>query len=316
MKIVVLDGYTLNPGDLSWSEMESLGECTVFDRTAPEERLERARDAEVILTNKVILDRELLGNLPKLRFVCVSATGFNVVDTHAARERGIPVSNVPVYGTDSVAEMTMALLLELCRHVGDASRRVREGKWAGSADWCYWDEPHIEIHGRELGVIGFGRIGSRVAELARAFGMNVSACDSAGIPFPSFVQPRELDGLFASADVVSLHCPLTPDTQGIVNARTLALMKPGAFLINTARGGLVAEDDLARALNEGRIAGAALDVLSSEPPHLDNPLPTARNCIVTPHVSWATLSARRRLMSVVVSNVRAFLEGKPQNVVN
>ena len=316
MRIVVLDGYTLNPGDLTWDELEKLGKCAIYDRTAPEQRLERAHDAEVVLLNKVVLDRELLRDLPRLRFVCVLSTGVNVVDLQATRERGIPVSNVPVYGTRSVGQMTMALLLELVHHVGDMSRSVREGRWVQSQDWCYWDEPLVELYGREIGLIGFGRIGACVAELAKAFGMDVSAHDAASIAFPPYVKAKPLHELLESADVVSLHCPLTPETRGMINTRTLELMKPSSFLLNTARGGLIREHDLAKALNSGELAGAAVDVLSTEPPHVQNPLLSAKNCIVTPHVSWATAAARNRLMAVVVANVKAFLEGKPQNVVN
>lgn len=316
MKIIVLDGYALNPGDLSWDGLQALGDCVIYDRTASEERLPRAHDAEILLTNKVPLDRDLLRDLPKLEFICVLSTGVNVVDLQAAQERGITVSNVPVYGTRSVAQMTLALLLELAQHVGELSKGVRGGRWVGSLDWCYWDEPLVELYGKEIGIVGFGRIGSCVADLARCLGMGVSAHDFADVEIPNFVKREPLDSLFASADVVTLHCPLTPETRGIVNSRTLGLMKQSAFLINTARGGLVREHDLAQALNDGNLAGAALDVLSTEPPHAQNPLLSARNCIVTPHVSWATGAARNRLMAVVVANVTAFLEGNPQNIVN
>jgi glycerate dehydrogenase len=316
MRIVVLDGYSLNPGDLSWEWLETLGDCSIYDRTAPEQRLERAHDAEILLTNKVTLDREVLRNLPKLKFICVLSTGVNVVDITAARERRIVVSNVPVYGTRSVAQMTVALLLELALHVGELSKSVREGRWVDSLDWCYWDEPLVELYGREIGIIGFGRIGSCVADLARCFGMEVSAHDFVGVEMPAFVRRRTLDELLGAADVVTLHCPLTPDTRGIINARSLSLMKADALLINTARGGLVREHDLAQALNERKLAGAGLDVLSTEPPHSQNPLLVARNCIVTPHVSWATGAARNRLMATVAANVKAFLEGNPQNMVN
>jgi len=278
--------------------------------------LARARDAEILLTNKVVLDAELLASLPNLRFVCVLSTGVNVVDLEAARAQDIPVSNVPVYGTRSVAQMTMALILELTQHVGELASSVRQGRWNGSADWCYWDEPLIELYGLEVGLVGLGRIGRCVAELAKAFGMTVAACDVADMAFPQGIRAKGLDELFLSSDVISLHCPLTPQTRGIVGERTISLMKPSAFLVNTARGGLVREHELALALNQGRIAGAALDVLSTEPPHPHNPLLSAKNCIVTPHVSWATKAARNRLMAIVVANVQAFIDGKPQNVVN
>jgi glycerate dehydrogenase len=317
MKIVVLDGYTLNPGDLDWGDLERLGECVIYDRTAPEERLDRVRDAEIVLTNKVVLDRNILRNLPKLKFITVLSTGVNVVELEAAREQGIPVANVPEYGTQSVAQMTMALLLELALHVGDNSRSVREGRWASGQDWCYWDDPLIELDGLEMGIVGFGRIGSRVASLAKAFGMQVSAYETAPtVELPPYVRSRSLEDLLDAADVVSLHCPLTSRTQGIVNSQTLELMKRSAFLINTSRGGLVREHELAEALNEGQIAGAALDVLSIEPPQAGSPLIGVKNCIVTPHISWATGAARHRLMTTAVANVKAFLEGKPQNVVN
>jgi glycerate dehydrogenase len=316
MNIVVLDGYTLNPGDLNWDDLERLGKCTIYDRTSPEQRLERAQDAEVLLTNKVVVDAELIEALPRLRFICVLSTGVNVVDLDAARARGIPVSNVPVYGTRSVAQMTMALILELTQHVGDLAASVRNGRWVGSFDWCYWDESPIELWGLELGIVGFGRIGRCVADLATAFGMEISAFDVAGSDFPPGVRAKGLDDLFESADIVTLHCPLTAETRGIVDERTIGLMKPTAFIVNAARGGLVQEHALAKALNEGRIAGAAMDVLSTEPPHVENPLLTAKNCIVTPHVAWATGAARNRLMAVVVANVEAFLKGTPQNVVN
>ena len=349
MNIVVLDGYTLNPGDLSWEALEALGECRIHDRTPPGLTVKRAANAEIVLTNKTVLDRRTIERLPKLRYIGVLATGHNVVDLQAARERKIPVTNVPAYATPSAAQMTFALLLELCRHVGDHARGVRDGRWTASRDFCYWDHPMIELNGLVMGVVGFGRIGRAVAELARAFGMSVLAHDPtiaftetqrggtgpACLPhlptcLPSGGQagggrapPRKdeaefvnLDDLFRRADVVSLHCPLTAETQDLVNARTLALMKKTAFLINTSRGPLVDQQALADTLNAGRIAGAGLDVLAVEPPPGGNPLLTARNCLITPHIAWATHSARQRLMAVAVDNVRAFLAGSPRNVVN
>jgi glycerate dehydrogenase len=306
--IVVLDGHTGNPGDLSWEELAALGQLTVHRRTPANETVARARDAEIVLTNKVVLDRAVLAQLPTLRYVGVMATGYNVVDCAAAKERGIAVTNVPAYSTQSVAQLTFALLLELTHHVGDHARGVREGKWSRSPDFAYWDTPLVELDGLTLGVIGHGNIGQTVAGIARAFGMKVLVHSRSG--------GVDLATLFRESDVVSLHCPLTEQTRHLVNAERLALMKPTAFLINTGRGPLVNEADLAAVLNAGQIAGAAVDVLSSEPPSPDNPLLTAKNCLITPHFGWATKAARQRLMQVVTANVRAFLAGHPQNVVN
>ncbi len=316
MTILVLDGFTLNPGDLTWAELQSLGECAIHDRTPPAEVLARAAEAEIVLTNKTELSRNAIERLPRLQYIGVLATGTNVVDLAAARERGIPVTNVPTYGTKSVAQLTFALLLELAQHAGHHAQTVREGRWTRSADWCYWDFPLLELDGLTLGIVGFGRIGRAVADLAAAFGLKVLAFDPAAAALPPFVSLVELDVLFRESDVVSLHCPLTPQTAKLINARRLALMKPTAFLLNTSRGPLVDEPALADALNSGRLAGAALDVLSVEPPPADNPLLTARNCLITPHLAWATRAARSRLMRIAVENVRAFLQGKPQNVVN
>ena len=316
MHIVVLDGFTLNPGDLDWAELKSLGDCVIYDRTSPSELPLRAAKADILLTNKTQLAGGDIGGLPRLKYIGVLATGTNVVDLAAARARGIPVTNVPTYGTKSVAQMTFALLLELTHHVGHHGQSVREGRWTHSTDWCYWDFPLVELDGLTLGIVGFGRIGRAVAELAAAFGLKVLACDPAAGAGPPFVRMVELDTLFRESDIVSLHCPLTPQTAGLVNTQRLALMKPTAFLLNTSRGPLVDEPALAQALNSGRIAGAAVDVLSVEPPPADNPLLTARNCIITPHMAWGTRAARARLMKVAVENVRAFLQGKPRNVVN
>ena len=315
MKIVVLDGYTMNPGDLSWEGLEGLGECAVYERTPPERVVERAAGAEVVLTNKVVLDGAVMARLPALRYIGVLATGYNVVDTAAARERGIVVTNVPAYSTRSVAQLVMALVLELAHHVGDHSRGVHEGRWTRSPDFAYWDWPLVELDGLVMGIVGFGQTGRAVADLTRAFGMRVlvhTRTPTAG-PGVEFV---DLATLLRRSDVVSLHCPLTPETEGLVNAKRLALMKPTAFLINTSRGPVVNERDLADALNAGRIAGAGLDVLSTEPPKADNPLLGAKNCFITPHFAWATRAARERMMKTVVANVRAFLAGRPQNVVN
>jgi len=315
MKIVVLDGFTMNPGDLSWEGLERLGECTVYDRTPPEKVVERAAGAEIILTNKVPFDRERLARLPALKYIGVLATGYNIIDTAAARERGIVVTNVPTYATQSVAQLVFALVLELAHHAGDHSRGVHESRWTRSPDFCYWDWPLVELDGLVMGIVGFGRIGRAVADMARAFGMKVLAHDAAAPP-QTGAESVDLETLFRRSDVVSLHCPLTPETEDLVNAKRLALMKPTALLINTSRGPVVNERDLADALNTGRIAGAGLDVLSTEPPKADNPLLGAKNCILTPHIAWATRAARERLMKTVVANVRAFLAGRPQNVVN
>ena len=316
MNIVVLDGFTLNPGDLSWEELESLGTCAVYDRTPPAEVARRAADADIVLTNKAELTAGHIQNLPRLKYIGVLATGTNVVDLAAAHARGIPVTNVPTYGTRSVAQMTFALILELAHHVGHHAATVREGRWTHNTDWCYWDFPLVELDGLTLGVVGFGRIGRAVGELGAAFGMKVLACDPAADTPPPGVRFVELESLFRESDIVSLHSPLTPQTANLVNARRLSLMKPTAFVINTSRGPLVNEAALADALNSGRIAGAAVDVLSKEPPPADNPLLTARNCIITPHLAWATRAARARLMKIAVQNVRAFLQGQRQNVVN
>ena len=316
MKIVVLDGFTLNPGDLSWEELRALGPCEIYDRTAPAELGQRATDAKILLTNKTVLNRASIETLPKLSYIGVLATGTNVVDLEAARARGIPVTNVPAYSTDSVAQTTMALLLELTLQVGHHSQTVRQGRWSQNPDFSYWDQPLIELAGLTLGVVGLGRIGRAVAELARAFGMSVMAFSPSRKPAPDFVRFVDLKTIFQESDVVSLHCPLTPETRGLVNAERLSWMKPSAFLLNCSRGPLIDEPALAEALNSGRIAGAGLDVLSFEPPPPDNPLLQARNCIITPHYAWATRSARLRLLRIAVQNVRAFLSGRPQNVVN
>jgi len=317
MNIVILDGFTANPGDVSWAEIESLGRCTVHDRTAPADVVARARDADVVLTNKTPLSRETIESLPSLRYVGVLATGYNVVDIDAARDRGIPVCNVPEYSTPGVAQAVFALLLELTNHVGHHAEGVRAGRWSACADFCYWDTPLVELAGRALGVVGYGRIGRTVAAIGRAFGMEVIAARrSAAGAGDADVRMADLETVLRESDVVTLHCPLTPETRGLIDARRLATMKPTAFLINTARGPLVVEADLAAALDAGRLAGAGLDVLSVEPPPADNPLLGARNCIVTPHQAWATPDARRRLIAVTAENLRAFATGRPRNVVN
>ncbi len=316
MQIVVLDAYTLNPGDLSWDGLKALGSCDIYDRTPPAQVIARAANAEIILLNKVVLTRDRLERLPKLRYIGVLATGTNVVDLAAARGRHITVTNVPAYSTRSVAQITFALLLELTHHVGHHAQSVRDGRWTRSKDFCYWDYPLIELDGLTMGLIGFGRIGQAAADLARAFGMNVLACSPSLKTAPRSVRVVDVETLFRQSDVVSLHCPLTPQTRQLVNAERLAWMKPTAFLLNTSRGPVIDEPALAAALSAGRIAGAGLDVLSVEPPPPDNPLLTARNCIITPHHAWASGAARVRLMHIAVENVQAFLAGQPQNVVN
>ena len=318
MRIVVLDGYVLNPGDNPWTGLEELGEVTVYDRTAEAEIVARACDAEVVLTNKTPLSAETLAALPKLRLVAVLATGYNVVDVAAARERGITVSNVPTYGTDSVAQFVFALLLELCHHVGRHDALVRDGEWRRRGEFSFWDSPLVELAGRTMGLVGFGRIGRRVGQIAHALGMSVLACDPLAFEEPDYrpFRTATLGEVLAEADVVSLHCPLTDDNEGFVNAELLGRMKSTALLINTARGPLVNQADLRRALDAGVIAGAAVDVVREEPIAPDNPLLGAANCIITPHIAWAALAARRRLMETTVRNVAAYQAGRPINVVN
>ncbi len=318
MKIVVLDGQTQNPGDNPWTEVEKQGEFVLYGKTQPNEIIKRAVGADILLTNKTQLTKETLSQLPDLKFIAVLATGYNIVDVKAARERGIPVSNVPIYGTDSVAQMTFALLIELCHHVGLHNRLVHEGEWKRKREFCFWETPLVELAGKTMGIVGFGRIGRRTGRLADAFGMKVLAHDvyQGEKPDYDFFAWAEIEEIFSKADVVSLHCPQTADNAGMVNKKLLGLMKKDAVLINTSRGGLVNEADLAAALNEGLIAGAAVDVVSSEPIADNNPLLTAKNCIITPHIAWATLAARRRLMQTTAENVMAFIKGEPINVVN
>lgn len=318
MNIVVLDGFTLNPGDLDWGPLEALGNLTVYDRTLPDQLMERAAEANLLLINKTLLSREVLIGLPNLRYIGVTATGYNVVDVQAAADRGIPVTNVPAYGTHSVAQFVFALLLELCHRVQWHGDAVQNGDWARSADFCFTRSSQVELYGRTLGLIGLGRIGRQTAQIAAAFGMKVMAVGSGRTQPPPVegVQWVSLHELLRQSDVVSLHCPLTPETTELINAERIRMMKPSAFLINTSRGPLIQEQHLADALHEGRLAGAALDVLSVEPPTPSNPLFTAPNCIITPHIAWATKEARSRLMDTAVDNVRAFLSGGPVHVVN
>ena len=320
MKIVVLDGYTENPGDLSWEELGKLGELTVYDRTSltdEAEAIARIGDAEIVFTNKTPITRKVLDACPGIRFISLLATGYNCVDYAYAREKGIPVTNVPTYGTASVGQFAIALLLEICHHIGHHDASVHAGNWERCADWCYWDYPLIELAGKTMGIIGFGRIGQTTGRIARAIGMEVLAYDShpsdAGRAIAEYV---DLDALLARSDVVALHCPLFPETEGIINRETIAKMKDGAILLNNSRGPLVVEQDLADALNAGKLAAAGLDVVSTEPIRGDNPLLKAKNCIITPHISWAPKESRQRIMDCAVSNVKAFLSGSPVNVVN
>ena len=318
MKIVVLDGATLNPGDLSWNDLAREGQLTVHDRTPPELVIERIGDAEIIFTNKTALTREIIAACPTVRFIGLLATGYNVVDIAAAREKGIDVCNIPTYGTQSVAQFAAALLLELCHRVGRHADDVRAGNWGKCVDFCYWLNPLTELDGKTLGLIGFGRIGQAFARIAQALGMKVAVFDKAvNTALESeTLKYVTLDELYATADVISLHCPLFDDNKGMINAEAIARMKPGVMLINTSRGPLINQQDLADALAAGRVAGAAVDVLSCEPPKPDNPLLSAPNCLVTPHIAWATKEARERLMRIAVDNVIAFKKGTPQNVVN
>lgn len=318
MKIVVLDGYTLNPGDLHWNALAALGDVAVYDRTEVSSIVERIGDAELILTNKTPISAETMQACKNLRYIGVLATGYNIVDTTAAKAAGIVVTNIPAYGTDSVAQFTFALLLEICHHVGHHAQSVRDGEWTKSPDFCYWHYPLIELADKTMGIIGFGRIGRRTSEIARAFGMRVLAYDE----YPNTVYEKEgifcraLDRLLAESDVISLHCPLTDRNKGMINADTIAKMKDGAILINTSRGPLVDEIALAAALNSGKLAAAAVDVVSTEPIRPDNPLLKARNILITPHIAWAPKEARSRLLNIAVENVRAFIDGSPINVVS
>lgn len=318
MKIVVLDGYTLNPGDLSWEALNKLGDVTIHDRTPPNEIVNRCAGAEIVLTNKTPLDEASLNQLPDLKYVGVLATGYNVINTAVCKSKGIIVANVPGYGTASVVQLTFALLMELTLHVQRHSDAVMDGKWSHSADFCFWDFPLIELEGKTLGIIGFGSIGQKVGDVATAFGMNLIATgrrqtDQSHRKNFKWVSMAEL---LEQSDVISIHCPLTPETQGLINKDSLAKMKRSAFLLNTSRGPVIKDADLADALNNNVIAGAGIDVLSVEPPPLDNPLFKAKNCIITPHIAWATKEARSRLMDIAVNNLSAFINGSPVNVVN
>ena len=320
MKIVVLDGYTENPGDISWAPLEALGEVTVYDRTSYEESpliAKRIGDAQIAVINKTPISKATIDACPNLKAIAVLATGYNVADYEYAKEKGIPVMNVPVYGTDNVSQFAVSLLLEACSHIGHHSESVHAGEWASNVDWCYWHFPMIEVSGKTAGIIGLGKIGVNTAKILKAMNVNVIAYDAfqseAGKAVAEYV---ELDELLAKSDFVFLHCPLFPSTKGIINRDNIAKMKDGAILINNSRGPLVVEEDLAEALNSGKLACAAVDVVSSEPIKADNVLLTAKNCIITPHISWATKEARERIMQTTADNIRAFLEGSPVNVVN
>lgn len=317
-KILIIDGYTLNPGDNPWAPLEKLGTLEVHARTPAESVVTVAGDADIIITNKCPITAAAIERLPQLKFIAVTATGYNIVDVAAAKKRGIPVSNVPEYGTRTVAQFTWALILELCHHVGRHAESVRAGDWACSPDFCYWLTPQLELAGKRLGLVGYGRIARQVGAIGAAFGMKILACGRHGAPPPadSDVEWLTTDELFAAADIVSLHCPLTPENERMVNTRQLGRMQRHALLVNTSRGGLVNEHDLAAALSSGQIAGAAVDVVSREPIVADNPLLTAPNCLITPHMAWSSLAARQRLMQTTAENVTAFLAGKPINVVN
>ena len=317
MKIVILDGYTENPGDLSWDAMAALGDLTVYDRTPADKVAERIGGAEIVYTNKTPVTRETMDACPNIRFISVLATGYNIVDVAAAKEKGIPVTNIPTYGTAAVAQMAIALLLEVCHHVGHHSEAVYKGRWENNPDWCFWDYPLIELADKTMGIIGFGRIGQATGRIARALGMKVLAYDSFVSESAKAIGDYvDLETLLASSDVIALHCPLFPETQGIVNKNTIAKMKDGVIILNNSRGPLIVEQDLADALNSGKVYAAGLDVVSTEPIRADNPLLKAKNCIITPHISWAPKESRQRLMDIAVDNLEKFLKGAPINVVN
>lgn len=323
MKAVVLDGYTLNPGDLSWDNLKVLCDLVVYDRTAYDvsglnEIVKRVGDAEVVFTNKTPLPAEAIKAMPKLKYIGVLATGYNVVDVETAKERGIVVTNIPTYGTSAVSQMAIALLLEMCHHAGAHNEAVKQGEWVNNPDWCFWKYPLVELAGKTMGIIGFGRIGQSTGRIAQALGMKVLAFDNYPLKELESETLRyvELDELFAEADAISVHCPLFESTKGIINKKNIAKMKTGVMIINNSRGPLVVEEDLAEALNTGKVGGAALDVVSSEPIKADNPLLQAKNCIITPHISWAPKESRQRLLDITINNLRQYIAGSPINVVN
>ena len=318
MKIVVLDGYTLNPGDISWEGLEALGEVTVYDRTKAEDIVARIGDADAVYTNKTPITKETLDACPNVKFIGVLATGYNIVDIEAAKEKGIPVSNIPTYGTAAVSQFAIALLLELCHHIGEHSDAVKAGEWTNNADWCFWKYPLVELAGKTMGIIGFGRIGQDTGKIAQALGMKVLAYDAYKRPEleSETCKYADLDTVLAQSDVISLHCPLFPATEGMINKDSIAKMKDGVMIINDSRGPLIVEQDLRDALDSGKVAGAALDVVSTEPIQMDNPLLGAKNVILTPHIAWAPKESRQRLMDIAVANLKAYQDGAPQNVVN
>lgn len=316
MKIVILDGYTLNPGDLSWDEIRKLGECTVYDRTPPEKILERASKAAAIFTNKVVIGRDIIKQLPDLKFIGVLATGYNVVDLQAAAEAGILVANIPAYSTASVAQMVFSHILNIAQNVSKHAKSVKDGDWTNSIDFTYHLTPQTELAGKTLGIIGFGQIGQAVARVGLAFGMKILFQNRSKKETNADFRQVDLEALLVESDFISLNCPLTDENAGFINKSTIGKMKKSAILINTGRGALINEKDLADALNSGRIAGAGLDVLSTEPPKAENPLLTAKNCYITPHIAWATKEARQRLMQIAAQNLKAFINGTPQNIVN
>lgn len=317
MKIVVVDGYTLNPGDLSWDALNEMGQVTIYERTAPEQVIERCKDAEIVLTNKVVFNEQIISALPNLKYIGVLATGYNVVDTVAAKNRGIIVTNIPAYSTESVAQMVFAQILNITNRVGYYACENRNGRWSNNIDFCYWDTNLIELAGKKIGIIGVGNTGGATARVANAFGMEVWAYTSKSADeLPEYIKKHTLDEIFSQCDIVSLHCPLTAQTEKMVNADRLATMKPTAILINTGRGPLVDEQAVANALNNNQIAAFGADVLSVEPAKADNPLLTAKNSFITPHIAWATYEARVRLINICFENVKAYINGTPQNVVN
>ncbi len=318
MKIVVLDGYTLNPGDISWGGLEAFGEVTVYDRTKAEDVIARIGDAEIVYTNKTPVTRATLDACGNVKFIGVLATGYNIVDIDAAKEKGIPVCNIPTYGTAAVSQFAIALLLELCHHIGGHSNAVKAGEWTNNPDWCFWKYPLVELAGKTMGIIGFGRIGQDTGKIAQALGMKVLAYDAFQNPELESETCRyaDLDTLLGQSDVISLHCPLFPSTEGIINKDNIAKMKDGVMIINDSRGPLIVEKDLREALDSGKVAGAALDVVSTEPIQADNPLIGAKNVILTPHIAWAPKESRQRLMDIAAANLKAYVDGAPQNVVN
>ena len=317
MKIVVLDGYAVNPGDLSWDIIRKFGELEIYDYTAPEDTVSRLQGAQIALTNKTVIDAAVMDACPDLKLICVLATGYNVVDCPGARERGIPICNVPAYGTDAVAQFTFALLLELCHQVGHHSKAVHDGRWCSNRDFCFWDTPQMELAGKTMGIIGFGRIGRAVGKIAKAMGMQVIAYNRSRCPEGEAIGTYvDLETLLRTADVISLHCPLTEENAGLINRDTLSMMKDGVILLNTARGPLLDEKAVSDALSSGKLRGAAVDVVSKEPMERSNPLLTAPNCIITPHIAWAPTESRQRILNITANSIAAFLEGKPINTVN